>query len=122
MPECTKCGHALRPYGTRVAQYPGTREQRTASGLCKVCEGGSAKQKPGTRTHCSVCSRRLRGWGVPAADDPTGVQRGDARRCVGCKYGNKEVLKVDELSEAEVAWVERNVPKDLHHYFGVTND
>lgn len=57
-----------------------------------------------------------------AAQDPTGVQRGDSRRCGGCKYGNREVLTVDELNETEAQWVESNVPKDLHWYFGVTND
>lgn len=76
----------------------------------------------GVATHCAVCGRRFRNWGVRAAADPAGVQRGDTRRCVGCKDGDKEIITVTELTETETQWVERNVPTDLHWYFGVAND
>ena len=76
----------------------------------------------GVITHCAVCERRFRNWGVRAAADPAGVQRGDRRRCVGCKDGDKEIITVTELTETETQWVERNVPTDLHWYFGVAND
>lgn len=81
------------------------------------------ERQRGVVTHCAACGRRLRNWHVRAADDPRGVQRGDARRCVGCKFGNKEeALTVDELNENDTQWVKNNVPSDLHWYFGVTND
>jgi hypothetical protein len=34
--ECRACGHRMRPAGTKVADYPGTRKHAT-QGLCTPC-------------------------------------------------------------------------------------
>lgn len=115
--ECVSCGHPVRKSQQLVTDHPGTRV--AVNGVCSLCRRGGGQE---IVTHCMVCDRRLRDWGARASEDPEGVQRGDAKRCIGCKFGNKEVLTVDELNENDTQWVKNNVPSDLHWYFGVAND
>lgn len=88
---CSVCGHSVRPYRTKAADYPGTRKR--VGDKCKVChenklhlsnEGLAQREKAKNATRCLSCHKPMRPKGTKARDFPGTVMQDVYGKCNSC--------------------------------------
>lgn len=86
---CVECGRAIRPFNTRLDDYPGTVVQ-SAAGICDFCyknPGSDVKPraKSEVKENCIKCGAKMRPRSnSKAADWPGAVARLNATTCRKC--------------------------------------
>lgn len=112
---CVDCGIAMRPNGSKLADWPGTI-QHFAHGRCQRCDQGNQardRRLASGETKCAQCSIVIRSSARAAADYDVPTRRAGKRRedgsylCTVCEYAPKKRPPLTPCIDCHVELVPR---------------
>lgn len=104
--QCRTCGLTFRPYGTNVADYPGTA-RKGGKGQCTMCRG-RALQVERMKT-CVLCDKQMRPKWMPEEDWPDTNAHASRGVCLLCYHRERRAearLKAGTVAPVSKALLE----------------